>query len=62
MVLCSTQCNFCLLLNQNRKVTVLVLGLMHRGAGGLMHWLYVPCAGPVPLRITSVEVSCTHAI
>lgn len=25
------------LLNQNRKVTVLVLGLMHRGAGGLVH-------------------------
>lgn len=62
MVLRSTQYNFCLLLNQNRKVTVLVLGLMHRGAGDLMHWLYAPCADPVPLRTTSVEVNGTHAI
>lgn len=66
-VLHSTQYNFCLLLNQTRKVTVLVLGgvytgaggLLYRDPGGLMHW---SCADRVPLRTTSVEVSGTQAI
>lgn len=50
MVLHFARNNPCLLLNQNRKVTVLVLGgvyrdtggLIHRDAGGLMLRLYTP--------------------
>lgn len=74
MVLQSARNNPCLLLNQNRKVTVLVLGgvyrdtggLIHRDVGGLMHWFYTPALcmhkDGVPLRTASVEVSGTHAI
>lgn len=40
MVLHSAWNNPCLLLNQNRKVTVLALGGVYRDTGGLMHWFY----------------------